>query len=207
MGLLTSMWEKTGLHTASQLKEGPNWEKVADSFRHQLLAVAERYQAFRWPPLPATLYMDFARTGQRAAFEAAYFQRQAKGGIWMRSSTGFGVSVKNPVGCCRPIIINFTKMAATTGYPGFRNQSLTCLRPKQVPYWPGHGTCSGCLWRQSRRKEPNASYASSRSGSSHPIWNGMISGGWVFGVIQAGGAERVTEFRSLSSAVFAGWRL
>ena len=76
MGLLTSMWEKTGLHTASQLKEGPNWEKVADSFRHQLLAVAERYQAFRWPPLPATLYMDFARTGQRAAFEAAYFQRR-----------------------------------------------------------------------------------------------------------------------------------
>ena len=78
-------------------------EMVTGDFRQQLLAVAEEYRNYAWPALPATLYMDFWRTGNRDRFELAYFQRrqalailvlaewlQGEGSFLTTSLMGFG---------------------------------------------------------------------------------------------------------------------
>ncbi|MBP1596938.1 MAG: hypothetical protein H6Q05_2315 [Acidobacteria bacterium] len=41
-----------------------------------LVKAAEGLQGKPWPALPATLYMEYARTGNRSRFEQAYFQRR-----------------------------------------------------------------------------------------------------------------------------------
>ncbi|HHT48524.1 MAG TPA: heparinase [Firmicutes bacterium] len=74
--MLVSLWEETGLPTVPRLTARPAWQRVASAFRQALIPVAEKYSAFQWPSLPATLYMDYARTGNRAPFEAAYFKRR-----------------------------------------------------------------------------------------------------------------------------------
>lgn len=74
--MLYSMWEKTGFDIVPRIAKQPRWEQVPLSFRKKLSAAAEHYEDFRWPFLYAVRYMDFARTGNRAVFEDAYFKRR-----------------------------------------------------------------------------------------------------------------------------------
>ena len=54
------------------------WEGLAATDRAALRALAERWRAVEYPPLPASRYMAFARTGDRVGFEGPYFSRRRK---------------------------------------------------------------------------------------------------------------------------------
>ena len=52
------------------------WEGVPAAARADVVAQGERALAAEWPALPATLFLDFARTGNRKRFEAQHFARR-----------------------------------------------------------------------------------------------------------------------------------
>ena len=53
------------------------WESLPLEQRQELIALGEEALATPWPNLPATLYLRFARDGDRAVFEAPYFLRRS----------------------------------------------------------------------------------------------------------------------------------
>ena len=78
---------------ARQIAANPNWRLfpasedraawdalLAQPLNQQrkafLVKAAEGFLGKPWPALPATLYMEYSRTGNRARFEQAYFQRR-----------------------------------------------------------------------------------------------------------------------------------
>lgn len=54
------------------------WTGVDEPTRQALLQQAERVAAGPWPELPATLWLDYARTGNRVRFEDASFGRRKR---------------------------------------------------------------------------------------------------------------------------------
>lgn len=52
------------------------WEALPGDVRAALIAEGEQALATPYPPLPATLYLDYHRTGRRTAFEDNYFTRR-----------------------------------------------------------------------------------------------------------------------------------
>jgi hypothetical protein len=52
------------------------WASLNDSQRSEAIASGAEALAMPWPHLPATLYLRFARDGDRAAFEEVYFLRR-----------------------------------------------------------------------------------------------------------------------------------
>lgn len=53
------------------------WEALPAAVRQAAIKAGEEAMATPWPALPATLYLDYARTGNRARFEAPHFARRA----------------------------------------------------------------------------------------------------------------------------------
>jgi len=56
----------------------PRWQEVPEVVRRKTIEAAEKSLAREWPSLPATLFLDFARTGTRAAYEAKSFERRGR---------------------------------------------------------------------------------------------------------------------------------
>ncbi len=54
----------------------PPWESLPAAVRQATVEMGEAAACEPWPALPATLYLDYARTGTRARFEAPHFQRR-----------------------------------------------------------------------------------------------------------------------------------
>jgi len=52
------------------------WEQIDETMRKRILQEAAEYADYSFPPIPATLYMDFCRTGNRTRFEDVYFTRR-----------------------------------------------------------------------------------------------------------------------------------
>src|SRR5512144_2468308 len=52
------------------------WASLPEEVRQACIAAGERHLARDWPALPATLFMDYARTGNRSRFEASHFERR-----------------------------------------------------------------------------------------------------------------------------------
>jgi hypothetical protein len=52
------------------------WDGLSPALRAQLLADGDAVLNADYPALPATLHLDYARTGDRARFETAYFARR-----------------------------------------------------------------------------------------------------------------------------------
>ncbi len=63
-------------HPFPTTDERAAWEGLSANQRAAIIAVAEPLLNAPWPSLPATLYMDFARTGDRRRFEQPYFARR-----------------------------------------------------------------------------------------------------------------------------------
>ncbi len=59
--------------TASERKP---WEGLPAQVRQRLLSAGGEFLGWQWPALPASLYMDFARTGSRKNYEKPYFARR-----------------------------------------------------------------------------------------------------------------------------------
>lgn len=54
------------------------WQTLPGSVSTQLLALGEKSLARPIPPLPATLYLEFARSGNRSHYEAPFFERRGR---------------------------------------------------------------------------------------------------------------------------------
>jgi len=59
------------------------WGRIASDSRYRgltqfLIQSAEQWQGAPWPTLPATLYMEFVRTGNRSHYEQFYFERRQR---------------------------------------------------------------------------------------------------------------------------------
>ena len=52
------------------------WERIDETMRERILKEAAEYVDYKFPPIPATLFMDFCRTGNRTRFEDIYFTRR-----------------------------------------------------------------------------------------------------------------------------------
>ncbi len=53
------------------------WEALPEAMRENYLALGKKALGTDWPPLPASLYLDFALNGNRSRYEAPYFTRRS----------------------------------------------------------------------------------------------------------------------------------
>ncbi len=56
--------------------ERQGWEGLPSEVHQDLIANGEEYLGYDWPPLPATLFLEFARNGNRSRYEAPHFARR-----------------------------------------------------------------------------------------------------------------------------------
>ncbi len=54
------------------------WKELPEGMADEAVALGETALTDEWRALPATLYMDYARTGNRVNFETAYFSRRRR---------------------------------------------------------------------------------------------------------------------------------
>jgi len=52
------------------------WEALPQEVRDDLVANGEEYLGYDWPALPATLFLEFARNGNRSRYEHEHFARR-----------------------------------------------------------------------------------------------------------------------------------
>ncbi|MEN6337472.1 MAG: heparinase, partial [Phycisphaerales bacterium] len=52
------------------------WEGLPESVRKDLIANGEQCLGYKWPQLPATLFLEFAREGNRSRYEQVHFDRR-----------------------------------------------------------------------------------------------------------------------------------
>jgi hypothetical protein len=64
-------------HPFPAADERGRWEALPSVLREAAIEGAEQYLGFAWPALPATLYMECARTGDRKGYEQPYFARRS----------------------------------------------------------------------------------------------------------------------------------
>jgi hypothetical protein len=56
-------------------ERGP-WESLPGPVRRDLIANGEQYLGYQWPSLPATLFLEYARNGNRSRYEREHFARR-----------------------------------------------------------------------------------------------------------------------------------
>jgi hypothetical protein len=64
-------------HPFPTADECEQWEALPRVLREAAIEGAEQFRGFAWPALPATLYMECARTGDRKRYEQPYFARRS----------------------------------------------------------------------------------------------------------------------------------
>ncbi len=52
------------------------WERLPEPMRKHLIANGEKYVRYDWPDLPATLFLEYAREGNRSRYEHEHFARR-----------------------------------------------------------------------------------------------------------------------------------
>lgn len=52
------------------------WERLSEHWRQESISLGEQYLQYAYPPLSATGYMDFTRTGNRTRYEDKFFARR-----------------------------------------------------------------------------------------------------------------------------------
>jgi len=63
-------------HPWPQWDERQAWESLPQEVREDLLANGQEYLDYDWPALPATLFLEFARNGNRSRYEHEHFARR-----------------------------------------------------------------------------------------------------------------------------------
>ncbi len=53
------------------------WEELPGPVRRDLIANGEQYLGYDWPDLPATLFLEYAREGNRSRYEREHFDRRS----------------------------------------------------------------------------------------------------------------------------------
>jgi hypothetical protein len=53
-----------------------SWERIPETLRRDLVRSADEYIGWSWPALPATLFMEYRRNGDRQRYERPHFARR-----------------------------------------------------------------------------------------------------------------------------------
>lgn len=65
-------------HPFPRLSERDAWETLPMDVRNSLVTQGEESLGFAWPPLPASVFLQFAREGNRANYEKISFERRTR---------------------------------------------------------------------------------------------------------------------------------
>jgi hypothetical protein len=65
-------------HPFATAAERGFWESLPGDVRRSLIESGEKSLEGPWPDLPATLYLEFARNGNRSRYEGPYFERRSR---------------------------------------------------------------------------------------------------------------------------------
>ena len=65
-------------HPYSTAAERDFWESLPEAAREEHIARGERALELEWPVLPATLFLEYARIGNRSNYERPYFDRRSR---------------------------------------------------------------------------------------------------------------------------------
>lgn len=57
-------------------KDRSEWNGLPESVRKDLIANGEQCLGYKWPQLPAMLFLEFAREGNRSRYEQVHFDRR-----------------------------------------------------------------------------------------------------------------------------------
>lgn len=63
-------------HPWPRWDERQAWEGLPQAVREDLLANGQKYLGYQWPALPATLFLEYARNGNRSRYEREHFARR-----------------------------------------------------------------------------------------------------------------------------------
>jgi hypothetical protein len=63
-------------HPYPTVADRTGWNKVPEHLRDPIVAKAERLLDWEWPHIPATLFLEFSRIGNRSNYEAVHFERR-----------------------------------------------------------------------------------------------------------------------------------
>jgi hypothetical protein len=63
-------------HPWSKCSERARWESLPEPVRKDSVANGEQYLGYKWPSLPATLFLEYARNGNRSRYEHEHFARR-----------------------------------------------------------------------------------------------------------------------------------
>lgn len=63
-------------HPWPKWSERRRWEALPEAVRKDLVANGEQYLGYKWPNLPATLFLEYARNGNRSRYEHEHFARR-----------------------------------------------------------------------------------------------------------------------------------
>lgn len=69
---------KAAWHPYPKSQERDFWRSLPDAVRQKYIRRGEAALEYPWPSLPATLFLEVARTGNRYNYQQAYFERRAK---------------------------------------------------------------------------------------------------------------------------------
>jgi hypothetical protein len=63
-------------HPWPKWSDRTSWEGLPGPVRRDLIANGEQYLGYRWPSLPAMLFLEYARNGNRSRYEHEHFARR-----------------------------------------------------------------------------------------------------------------------------------
>ncbi len=66
----------TKWHPYPTISEPEKWQAIPEAMRADLIAKAEKSIGEKWPPLPATLFLEFVRNGNRSNYQHLGFSRR-----------------------------------------------------------------------------------------------------------------------------------
>ena len=60
------------------IEDRDEWESIPANIKNHYISEAEESLGFKWPPLPATIFMEFKINGNRSNYQALYYERRNK---------------------------------------------------------------------------------------------------------------------------------
>ena len=76
--LPNTLVKKSDFHYFPKYEERYEWNKLLPEQRKQYIREGEKYLNYEWPVLPAKLYLDFTRNGNRSRYEEIYHRKRRK---------------------------------------------------------------------------------------------------------------------------------
>lgn len=74
--LQSALIERAAWHPYPTIEDRAAWEKLPPAVRKAHIAQGEDVQKVHWPHMPASLYLQYARNGNRRNFEREHFERR-----------------------------------------------------------------------------------------------------------------------------------